>query len=480
MGIENTRLLIVVKQADYRQQLADIFDPQTLIEKLSERMSAIDINILRAATQWSEQVQEVAIFSSQSDTLYSEQTYLGIQLMGGKLNSGFFSTTQQTVALSERQATIRLIADFCPTHIVMCALSDDLLAWAIHHKIPTLALLSEWQEPLGKKQFKEHLQRVRQLNHAAISWVGTQGVYACKVLENSGISPSKLIPWRWDQPQIISPYGPKHIQADPTTGQTPHIQLLYIDPVIARPDLSSDLNPDLNSNFSPEISLHRRAQGSPQIDTELDQMASDISHLLSAVHYLHSNGFSVSLRLICGAAGPALTPFYEQAQKLAIHHLIHFGPPPPAEQLLAQVHAADLVVIPGDSSTLLAQPSELPAHLSLALAARTPIVAADHPAFEQHLSHGVNAMIFPAGNAKSMAHRIARIMGQPQLYHQLSAAAELSLSSLKVPAQWTEIIDRWLRADRYLPSQAEHAQWLCDCAFSSGRYQLLPNTGDRT
>ena len=104
----------------------------------------------------------------------------------------------------------------------------------------------------------------------------------------------------------------------------------------------------------------------------------------------------------------------------------------------------------------------------MAMAARTPIIATDQEHFKDHLSHGVNAMIFPAGNDKSMAHRIERIMGQPQLYGQLSEASEVALNMLKVPARWSELIDRWLTGG------VENDQWLYNCAFSSGRYQSAP------
>ena len=113
----------------------------------------------------------------------------------------------------------------------------------------------------------------------------------------------------------------------------------------------------------------------------------------------------------------------------------------------------------------------MPPCLPLAMATRTPIIASDHPLLQEHLCHGINAMIFPAGNAKSMAHRIERIMAQPQLYAQLSEALETPLPSLQIPARWTDVIEHWLQSDNHSPAGTLHYQQLCNWAFSSGRYR---------
>jgi glycosyltransferase involved in cell wall biosynthesis len=112
-------------------------------------------------------------------------------------------------------------------------------------------------------------------------------------------------------------------------------------------------------------------------------------------------------------------------------------------------------------------------HLHLAMAARTPIVASDHPHLSPHLVHGINAMIFPAGNAKSMAHRIERLLSQPQLYAQISDALGVALSTLKVPARWPELVDYWLSSAVHLPDGPKNQQRLFNWAFSSGRYRSL-------
>lgn len=84
--LESKRLLIVVEKADYRPYLNKIFMPERLVPELSGQMGsgrvgAEDLHILTAASEWSNQLQEVAIFSCQSVHSYSHMPYLNIRLM---------------------------------------------------------------------------------------------------------------------------------------------------------------------------------------------------------------------------------------------------------------------------------------------------------------------------------------------------------------------------------------------------------------
>ncbi|MEO1621286.1 MAG: glycosyltransferase family 4 protein [Cyanobacteria bacterium J06632_3] len=415
MGLETKRLLIAIDQADYRAPLADIFMPNRLAVELSERVSPVDMHILTAAYEWSTQLQEVAIFSARSTQLYSEVPYLGVRLMGSGVDE----------SVSE-QEQVRLVADFCPTNIVLCTPSLPILRWAVRNKIATVVLLSEWREPLGLRQQWQHRQLVDCLNHSSIQWVGGHGVYACKVLETSGVDPRKLIPWEWPQPQLLAQYPAKQIAVDQE-----EIRLVYVGP------------------FRPSAGL----------DTLLDA----VDHLINQCNR------SVTLELIRDTQGLANPKESQDMARLQayIHSLglgdrITFWTTLSAEESLKKVHAAHLLVMPQPAQNL----PVVPFCLTLAMSARTPIVTSDHPYFMARLVHGLNAMIFPAGNAKSMAHRIERVMGQPALYAQLSESVDVDLNKVKVPARWSTLINCWL-CDR-----AYDRQHLRNFALSSGRYSL--------
>lgn len=415
MGFENNRLLIVVEDADYRKPLARIFMPDRLVTELSGQLSPVDLHILAAAARWSEKVQEVAIFSCQSSEPYSEVSYVKIRLMGSGLGP--------QAAGSE---LVRLVSDFCPTHIVMCTQSPSLLRWAVRRKLRTVVLLSDWQEPLvGWLAQWRHRRFIRNLNRKSVNWVGGHGVHACKILEASGIDAGKLIPWEWPQPQLMAQYPPKQIHI----GQTA-MTLVYVGPLQPSAGLDDLLKAASLLQQQHDVSLHLIGERLSQASVTESQ---DIERL------------------------------QERAALEALSESVQFWTDLSPEQMLMRVHKADLMVIPRLAQSLPA----VPFSLSLAMAARTPIVACDHPYFVNHLFHNVNAMLYPMGNAKSMAHRIERIMGQPALYAQLSELAEIDLHKLTIPARWAELIEQWLQDSKY------DQQRLRNFALSSGRYQNL-------
>lgn len=440
MAPENIRLLIVAENADYREHLSDIFLPEMLSERLSNRISPADLHILEAAAHWSDHLQEVAIFSCHSAESYSEVSYLGIRLMG----SGIQAESSEYVSERER---VKLVADFCPTHIVLCSPNYSILNWATRNNIASVVLLSDWQGPLGWRQQRRHNRLIKQLNHPSVNWVGNHGVFACKILEASGISSKKIIPWEWPQPQKLSQYVlPKQIRYEQS-----EIELIYAGPISPRAGLN-DLLMAVGHIQTKGNSKVKLKVISDQLNVEVDP--TKVPEQTAQTQTLDAVPHTLELLQV-------------QTQQLGIAECVSFSSSLSNEQIIEQMRDADLVVIPGCAHDY---PVEPPGSLYMAMAARTPIIATDQPHFDEHLSHGVNAMIFPQGNDKSMAHRIERVMNQPQLYAQLSEASEVALTTLKVPARWSELIDRWINAG------VENDQWLCNCAFSSGRYQALSAT----
>lgn len=425
--LATVRLLILVEETDYRAHLADVFLPEMMPERLARRVSRADAHILNSAAAWSQQVQEVAIFSLYSEAPYSEVCYLGMRLMG----SG---------AGRDDPEQIRLIADFCPTHVVMTTPSYAVLSWANRNRIASVLLLSDWQEPLSQKEQHQHRRLIRQLNCPVVEWVGAHGIPACQVIELSGVAASKLIPWEWPQPQSIRQYPPKtlaisEIAASAESAEKVPIRLIYVG--------------------------------------SLDE-ASRVGELLVAVSRLRQRDHLVTLQIFGhqSTSEAELDWLYFKSVELEITDSVSCfmveEELAAAAQVLAQVRAADIVVIPGcmaGEQSLDGTPDRSPpAMVQMARAACTPIVACDHPSLKDHLFHGVNAMIFPEGNEKSMVHRIERLMGQPQLYAQLSESSGVSPRLGPEPAIWSVLVDRWLR------SGAANQQWLRNYALSSGRY----------
>ncbi|MGB3571791.1 MAG: glycosyltransferase [Phormidesmis sp.] len=423
MSLEDTRLLIVVEDADYRAPLSNVFMPERLDEQLAGKVSPVDTHILTAAMTWASRMQAVTIFSCYSSEAYAVSTYLGIQLAA----SGVSAIEANKGGPNINRRLILQVANFCPTRIVMCTRSLDILKWAIRNKIRTVTLFSSWQAPFGWFEKWRHRQLVRSLNRNVVNWVGGCGVQLSRNLAHSGINRGKIIPWEWAQPQLLNQYSPKTMRDHGNA-----IELVYV----------GELNEKTGMN-----------------------------DLLKAAIQLRRSGYTVSLQLIRNtlnytslveAGETAWLETQVQALDLADSVTVWAGLTP--EQMLSQVRAADVAVIPLPPD----QPQQTPPlGVALAMATCTPIVACDHKNLDNHLLHGVNAISFPLGNPKSIAHRIERIMGQSMLYAQLSESSETALATMKVPARWQSLIESWLRDVPY------DQQQLSNFALSSGRYQAI-------
>ncbi len=423
MNLEDTRLLIVVEDADYRAPLSSVFMPERLDEQLAGRVSPVDIHILTAAMTWALQLQAVTIFSCYSSEPYAVSTYLGIQLAA----SGVSTAEARRGGPDINRRLLLQVADFCPTRIVMCMRSLDILKWAARNKIRTLTLLSSWQEASGWFEQWQHRQLVRSLNRNIVNWVGGCGVQLSKQLASSGIHPGKVIPWEWARPQLPNQYSPKTMRDHGNA-----VELVYV--------------------------------------SELDEQAG-MNDLLKASIQLRRNGYTVSLQIIRDTSNytsPVKTDettwLETQVQALDLTDSVTIWAGLTSEQMLLRVRAADVAVIPLPPDRPQQAP---PLGVALAMTTCTPIVACDHENLDNHLLHGVNAISFPPGNPKSIAHRIERVMGQSGLYAQLSESSKRTLATTEAPARWQSLIEGWLRDTPY------DQQHLSNFALSSGRYQSV-------
>lgn len=526
MGLDGVRLLIVVEDFDLRVcadsvGLSDAqkAQPDSRAQPIDER-SAVDSHIFQSATYWRSHFQDVAIYAIYAHTAYNEVSDAGVGLIGSglprassPLDSQLSPTNQNASAswpfadaqssnqsgparfnpakLSQRRSNVRAerdrvrpIADYCPTHVVLCSADASAIGWITRNQIPSIVLLCDWREPLGWWQRWQHRQIIRQLNQPNVAWVGSHGAYACEILSASGINAQKLIPWEWPQPQLPVQYDYKQLRHDRDT-----IALIYVGPMHCAAGVDdliravSHLHQRQQITYLKlicETSDERAAMGdvllphSPQ-DTlyrsPVEAISAGADKLVgaygddSASTYL-AGTYESSLN--ADSLDADLRRLIALVQTLDLTDYVSFVPALPEPTLIREVRAADLVVMPGYDRSW---PDTTPPSLQLAMAARSPVVAADHAHFKEHLFHGVNAVIFPEGNAKSMAHRIERVMSQPQLYAQLSEALNIPLHAIKVPARWSDLIDRWLRSEVDPLSSASDYQQLCNWAYSSGRYQ---------
>lgn len=160
-----------------------------------------------------------------------------------------------------------------------------------------------------------------------------------------------------------------------------------------------------------------------------------VGDLLAAVRHLVRDGMDVGLTV--AGVGADLDRFAAETGASEIAgHVSFLGRVPHARiaALMREVHA---VVVPSRH----AYPEGLPNVIFETLAARTPLVASDHPAWIGRLTDGRDALIFREGDPGDLARQVARIAGDAELYAALSRNAAAALDSLYVGTSWYELVD---------------------------------------
>jgi glycosyltransferase involved in cell wall biosynthesis len=160
----------------------------------------------------------------------------------------------------------------------------------------------------------------------------------------------------------------------------------------------------------------------------------------------------VQLRLI-GKPNPEM-------ESLASGFDVSFAGVIPNEEIPREMRRADAVVVPSRHD----YPEGLPGTIYQALAARTPIIASDHPMFRGAIKHEESALIFPQRDERALASAIDRLAHDPNLYARLSANSVEAWEALQLPVQWGELMSRWLS------DETSDREWIRSRALYSGLY----------
>jgi glycosyltransferase involved in cell wall biosynthesis len=360
--------------------------------------------MMAALADWRTQFQEVGILGWQSNKPYNEVLPEGVRLIGSGRDAG-----------AKTEEVVKLAADFCPTHAVIQIPDPKIFRWAIHNQIKVMALFEQTFFAVDWQQKWHHYRLSQWLNHTSVHWVANQGLRSCQSLQEMGVEPQKIIPWSWPKWDYAETCEPKQLRTDLTP-----LKLAYVGPI---------------------------------------NTSKGVGDLLIAVAQLRSQNIPIQLKLL---GQGDIERFRSQARQLQLADCLEWFESLPTNALHEILHDADLIVLPSRHESLETNTSAI----HHALASRTPIIASDHPLFVGSFTHGVNALIFPAGNARALAHRIERLTHQPQLYAQLSEAAHATWECLQLPVKWADLIDRWIH-----PS-VDNQKWLHDHALATGRYRL--------
>ncbi len=375
--MKERRLLIVRQTENYRELVTS--------RRLQFRPQAM--HAMEAMTAWGFQLGEVGVMACQSNQPFNEVLETGVRVIGTGLPAD-----------ADPELVLKVVADFCPTHLILQVPEPRYFRWAIRNQIRIMALFEQPFDTLSLQTRWANYRLSKLLNHTLVDWVGNQGVGACQSLLQMGVLSSKVVPWSWPQPITQRQFEPRQLRSALTSSRTA-LRLVY--------------------------------QGGISSSKGLGDLLIAMAHLLS-------KGRSVQLLAI----GKGETDrFRAQARRLQLADKIEFVEHLSEQERLNRIHTADMLVVPSRHD----YPESSPSLLYDGLMTCTPIVASDHPLFLEVLHHGTNAMIFPAGNARALAHRIERLTHQPQLYAQLSEAGLKLESTQQTSMSWAELINRWLQ-----------------------------------
>ena len=304
-------------------------------------------------------------------------------------------------------------ADFCPTHMVIDVPDPSLFRWAIRKQVRCIGMFQDELARPGLKQRWDNYQLSKVLNHSGVDWVGGLGLDNCENLAQMGVLRNKLVPWDWPPSNRAETFEPKQLPSE-----LDHLQLVYVGPLFS---------------------------------------TRGIGDLLIAVTQLKAQGWNINLKLV---GQGDVQRFAIQAKRLQLNN-IEFIEDAPDHSLVHLMRQADICVMPSRHES----PENSNAILNTCLQAHTPIVASDHPMFRGSLNHGVNAIIFPAGNARVLSQSIDYLLRHPDTYHKLSSASQTTWQTLQLPVHWLSLLEHWLHGT------STDTEWIQKYALTAPLYQ---------
>ena len=165
--------------------------------------------------------------------------------------------------------------------------------------------------------------------------------------------------------------------------------------------------------------------------------AKGIGDCLNAVALLARQG--LDLRFAFAGPGDA-DAWRTKAAALGIETRVDFPGLLPHDEIRRRMRAADIVVVPSRHDYA----EGLPNTIYEALAARSPLVLSDHPAFAGRLKPDAECLVFRAGDPADLAACIARLAEDRALYARLSQNAAAAHESLYVGTEWTTLVRLFL------------------------------------
>lgn len=297
----------------------------------------------------------------------------------------------------------RILADIAawrPTHVIVHGPMMRLLA-GIRRMDVELGCM--WADSFCIPQLWRTLRYgdlAARLNDPRITLVGNHGINAARGLAELGVDPARIVPWDFPHPSGPETVAPRTLPditpGDLTSADGTVHELLYVGSL------------DIKKGVSDAI----RAMA-------------------------HLEGIPARLTLVGSGADKRLAAL---ARRLGVAERVYFAGHVDNARVQDMMRKASAVLVPSRH----AFPEGLPLTLFEAIAARTPVIASDHPMFRGHARDRETAMVHPAGNPRALAATITALLSDPALYARISQAAPEAWASMQVPARWGQVIDHWV------------------------------------
>ena len=291
------------------------------------------------------------------------------------------------------RAKLYPLLDAARPDLIVCR-SPKLLVmlWARRRGVPTLPVFADLLAAPGPKQWAKSL---------AMRAVLAARVFPCVANHSLNASLSVASVLRYPRRRIV-PWDWSRLDVDPAVKTPP------ADPKRVRAFFAGSLS---------------EAKG--------------VGDCIAAAALLRDRGIHLSLDL----AGPgARDGWAARAADLGVADRVTFAGRITHEAVRERMRAADLVIVPSHHDYA----EGLPNTIYEALAARTPLLVSDHPAFAGRLRPGEDCMVFKAGDAADLADAIVATTGDATLHATLSRNGAGAHERLYVGMEWAELVRTFL------------------------------------
>lgn len=291
-----------------------------------------------------------------------------------------------------RDRVAGIMAEVRPERLILGGPHPEMLRAARRAGVPTLPCLADIFEA---KTFRQRLWGARtrwRMRGGHIGAVANHSLNASRSLVQAvGLPSARVVPWDWTRltPEATAKTAPG------TTSGTP-LRLFFAGALRAEKGLGD---------------------------------------VIEALALLKTRGVAASLSV----AGPGETaPWADMAAGLGVECNM-LGLVPNA-QVRGLMREHDAVLVPSRHT----YPEGLPNTIYEALAARSPLITSDHPAFAGRLPEDEACLVFRAADPGALADAVARLVAEPGLYARLSEHAPQALEALYVGLEWPDLITRFL------------------------------------